>query len=85
MAFKMSGFSAFTKQTMQGKPTDDSTTVGGDEWRKDFLKKHNVTNSQVNAEIARIGGGEDDIDFEDWKKTVINLSKKNTEGITTKD
>ena len=75
MGFKMSGWSAFTKQTMQGKPTPTTSNEGSDAWRNEFLKKHGVTNNEVNTEIEKIGYGEDDVDFDDWKRVVLSLSK----------
>ena len=48
---------------------------GSDAWRANFLKRHGVTSDEVNAEIDRIGEGEDDVDFDDWKGVVFDLSK----------
>tara|TARA_R100000152_G_C6752187_1_gene175880 strand:- start:642 stop:902 length:261 start_codon:yes stop_codon:yes gene_type:complete len=86
MAFKMNGWSAFTKQTMQGKPTPPTGDEGSDAWRNNFLKQHNVTSSEVNAAINEIGGGEDDVDFDDWKALVKKISenKKGKEETTAK-
>ena len=60
------------------------TKEGSDAWRIKFLKDHGVTNEQVNNEIYRIAEesgvpGEDDVDLADWKKVVMNLSKKKPE------
>ena len=71
MAFKMNGWSAFTKPD-----TPTTNDEGSDAWRAKFLKQHGVTNDEVNAEIEEIGGGEeDDVDFNDWKALVKKISK----------
>ena len=83
MAFKMKGFSPFTKNGDNKKviPTNPTHPEGGDKCIADFLKNHNVTSDQVNTEIYRIAEqsgvpGEDDVDLADWKGVVKSLSKK---------
>ena len=56
-------------------PAIPTKEEGSDAWRANFLKRHKVTNDQVNNEIYKIGGGEDDVDFDDWKRVVLSLSK----------
>jgi hypothetical protein len=67
--FKMNG-----KQDKK-VPAIPTKEEGSDAWRANFLKRHKVTNDQVNNEIYKIGGGEDDVDFDDWKRVVLSLSK----------
>ena len=87
MAFKMSGWSAGrglpkTKGIKTNGTKDKKVPAiptkpeeGSDAWRANFLKRHGVTSDEVNAEIDRIGEGEDDVDFDDWKGVVFDLSK----------
>jgi hypothetical protein len=68
--FKMNGTQDKKVPAIPTKPEE-----GSDAWRTNFLKRHKVTNDQVNNEIYKIGGGEDDVDFDDWKRVVLSLSK----------
>ena len=71
------GKNPFKKNGTQDKkvPAIPTKEEGSDAWRANFLKRHKVTNDQVNNEIYKIGGGEDDVDFDDWKRVVLSLSK----------
>ena len=99
MAFKMKGFNPgkgtgmnstglFKMNGKQDKKVPAIPTKpkeGSDAWRDNFLKRHGVTNDEVNDEIYRISvesgvPGEDDVDFDDWKNVVFDLSK-NTKAV----
>tara|TARA_R100000234_G_scaffold50495_1_gene30253 strand:- start:33 stop:344 length:312 start_codon:yes stop_codon:yes gene_type:complete len=72
MAFKMNGWSAFTKTNGESTTPDN---IGSDAWRAKFLKEHGVTNSEVNKEMKKIDEEEDDVDFDDWKALVMKIKK----------
>ena len=71
------GKNPFKKNGTKNKkvPAIPTKEEGSDAWRANFLKRHKVTSDQVNDEIYKIGGGEDDVDFDDWKRVVLSLSK----------